>query len=388
MATTKGSAPWPMVKLGEVAEIISGGTPKTSVSDLWDGEIPWVTPADMDSQRILEIEHGARNLTHKGLSASSAVLLPAGAVVMSSRAPIGHIGIAKKPLATNQGCKSFVCSDALYPRYLAHYLFSIREQLQMMGSGATFKELSKSRAKEIPIPLPPLDGQRRIAEILDSAKKLVDQQGMLLRKMVKDLNMAVLAFAEQSARTVKLADIATVATGATPSRKNPDFYGGDIPWVKTDSVNGKVIERTEELITQTGLENSNCKIFREGTILIAMYGQGKTRGQVGLLGLPAATNQACAAVIPKDREDDLYIFRMLDSKYEELRSLGRGGTQPNLNLSLVRNFEIPYPNKRVRETISANLSHVDGLVRLQNARFQGLRELHKSLSTRAFQGEP
>lgn len=169
---------WPMVRLGDVCEVVSGGTPKTSVAEYWDGEIPWVTPADLSKLKGLELFAGARAITQRGVDKSSAVLLPTGSVVLSSRAPIGYVAITQVPMATNQGCKSFIPSPEVDARYLAYHLLSQKDVLQSLGTGATFKELSKSRAADIRIPLPPLEEQGCIAAILDevhSALVRVDQ---------------------------------------------------------------------------------------------------------------------------------------------------------------------------------------------------------------------
>ena len=157
---------WPMVKLGEVAEVVSGGTPKTSIAEYWDGDVPWVTPKDLSNRSNLWISSGSRSITELGLAKSGAILLPRKTVLWSSRAPIGLVAIASNPIATNQGFKSFIPGQNLDSNYLAHFLIQNQTRLQTLGVGATFKEVSARRAAEIQIPLPPLREQKRIAEIL------------------------------------------------------------------------------------------------------------------------------------------------------------------------------------------------------------------------------
>ena len=148
---------WEMVKLGDVCEVVSGGTPKTSVPEYWGNEIVWVTPKDLAGLQGIAITDSEKMLSQEGLNRSSAKPLPAGTVVMSSRAPIGYVGVLQVPGSTNQGCKNFIPSDRIDTNYLAFFLRSNTVMLQQMGTGATFKEISAKRAADIPVPLPPLE---------------------------------------------------------------------------------------------------------------------------------------------------------------------------------------------------------------------------------------
>jgi type I restriction enzyme S subunit len=161
---------WMYTTLGAAARIVSGGTPSTKDPDNFtdEGGHAWLTPADLSGSRRMYVKRGARNLTPKGLANSSAKLLPKGAVLMSSRAPIGYVAVAESDICTNQGFKNFICSEALLPEYAFWWLTFIRPLLERMGSGSTFAELSGAKAREIPIHLPPLAEQRRIVSKVES----------------------------------------------------------------------------------------------------------------------------------------------------------------------------------------------------------------------------
>jgi type I restriction enzyme S subunit len=152
--------------LGAVARVVGGGTPSTKDPDNFTdkGGHAWLTPADLGGTHRMYVKRGARNLTPKGLATSSAKLLPKGAVLMSSRAPIGYVAVADSDICTNQGFKNFICSEALQPEYAFWWLTFIRPLLEQMGSGSTFAEISGAKAREIPIHLPPLAEQHRIVE--------------------------------------------------------------------------------------------------------------------------------------------------------------------------------------------------------------------------------
>ena len=143
----------------------------------------------------------------------------------------------------------------------------------------------------------------------------------------------------------KLAEISKIGTGATPSRTKEElYYGGNINWVKTTEVHNCIITSTEETITQLAIEQTNCKIYPPKTLLMAMYGQGKTRGQIAKLMISAATNQACAAILLNEEVSCLdFIYELLHIKYESIRAMAQGGNQANLNLRLVGAITVILP---------------------------------------------
>lgn len=129
----------------------------------------------------------------------------------------------------------------------------------------------------------------------------------------------------------------------TPPREIAKYWGGDVPWVKTTEINYREIAETEERITRLGLENSSAKIFPKGTLLMAMYGQGVTRGRVAMLGIDAATNQACAAFFPDETISPRYLYAYFTCAYEQVRELGHGANQRNLSLERLQGVKVPVP---------------------------------------------
>lgn len=162
-------AGWEIKTLGEVCDVFNGGTPKTGVAEYWDGEHQWITPAEMGKRSTPYVSETARTVTSLGLKNSSARPLPPYSVILSSRAPIGHLVVNTEPMATNQGCKGLVPTDSINYKFLFFYLSSIVDLLNDLGSGATFKELSGGKLKEVKIPLPPLPEQKRLVTLLDEA---------------------------------------------------------------------------------------------------------------------------------------------------------------------------------------------------------------------------
>jgi len=164
-------ATWRWTAMGDVARVVGGSTPPTGEPSFWNGDIPWITPDDLSGYTSKYIGRGRRSLTQAGYDSCSTQLVPAGTVLFTSRAPIGYVAIAERPVCTNQGFKSFVCGTSVLPDYAFWYLRSAGELARQMASGTTFLELSGRTAARLPIPVPPIEEQRRIVagiEELDS----------------------------------------------------------------------------------------------------------------------------------------------------------------------------------------------------------------------------
>jgi type I restriction enzyme S subunit len=165
---------WRRATVGEIAKVVGGGTPPTAERSYWGGDVPWLTPRDLSGFGGKLIGAGARSLTAAGLRASSATLLPRNSVLLTSRAPIGHVAIASNEVSTNQGFKSFICGPELLPDFLYWYLKSSKSELMRLASGTTFLELSKRSAEKIPLPLPPIAEQRLIVAAIEAQVARID----------------------------------------------------------------------------------------------------------------------------------------------------------------------------------------------------------------------
>lgn len=182
-----------------------------------------------------------------------------------------------------------------------------------------------------------------------------------------------------------------VGSGGTPSRGNSSFWeSGNIPWVKTTEVKYNTILETEEFITAEGLANSAAKMLPVGTLLMAMYGQGVTRGKVAILGIEATCNQACATMNPLDggEIEARYLFHFLTHRYEEIRGMAHGGQQQNLNLDIVRDLRVAFPREVEQQTeITAILDAIDTKIDLHKRKKAVLEDLFRALLHKLMTGE-
>lgn len=154
-------------KIEEICEVVSGGTPSTKVSSYWNGDIIWLTPKDLSNNTSKRIFNSLTTITEEGLNNSAARILPVNSVLLSSRAPIGYLALAGKPLCTNQGFKSMICNpNYLLPEYLYYYLQTKVEELNNISTGSTFKELSGSLLKNYTVTIHDLDMQQHIVDTM------------------------------------------------------------------------------------------------------------------------------------------------------------------------------------------------------------------------------
>ena len=219
---------YPLIKLGEVATIVSGSTPKTNVSEYWDGEYNWVTPAELndDVHVIYETE---RKISEKAVVDTGLKLLPKGTVLLSSRAPIGKVAIAGTEMYCNQGFKNLICSDRIYNKYLFWFLKGKTDYLNSLGRGATFKEISKAIVEKMQIPLPPLETQKQIAKTLDTVSELLSlrkQQLLKLDNLTKSIFYDMfgdLVTNEKGWNQIALGEVGTFKNGINYSRNKSGF---------------------------------------------------------------------------------------------------------------------------------------------------------------------
>lgn len=279
--------------------------------------------------------------------------------------------------------------------YLYHFLCSpvFQNYILNVGSRAAQAGFNKDDLAGLSIPLPPLKEQQRIAAILDKADAIRRKRQQAIALADEFLRAVFLdMFGDpvtnpKGVKLVTLGELCDVATGATPSREKEEYYGGSIPWVKTAEVDGYVIKSTEETITKEGLKNSNCKLNPIGSIVLAMYGQGKTRGKVGILGVEAATNQACAVIKPSPRVIMEYLYMYLRLSYDSLRALGQGAGQPNLNLSIVKGYPVPVPREKEQRNFVDILQKVEKMISRSGHGADEVDVFFNSLSQKAFNGE-
>lgn len=270
--------------------------------------------------------------------------------------------------------------------YLKYAVTSKLETMAGKVHGATMKHIVKKDFDNTLIPYPPKSTQLSIVSELDKINELI----RLKKEQLKDYdNLAQSIFYEMFGDPVenekgwevkKLGEVCSIGTGSTPNRKNKEYYEhGIYPWVKSTEVCNLPIYSVEEFITEEALQNTNCGLYPKDSILMAMYGQGKTRGQVGLLKIEACTNQAVAAIVPSKKINSIFLYRHLMLMYEHIRDMARGGNQANLNLTIVRSIQILLPPLPLQHLFAQRIEQIE---RQKSAVQKSITDLETLLASR------
>ena len=335
-----------IVRLGDVCTVVSGTTPKSTIPEYWDGNINWVTPAELteDSDTIFESQ---RKITQQAVIDSNLKSFPAGTVLLSSRAPIGKVAIAGTEMYCNQGFKNLICSDNVYNRYLYHFLKGQTAYLNSLGRGATFKEISKSIVENIEIPLPPLDEQRHIAATLDKVSDLISKRRQQLDKLDELVKARfVEMFGDLTANHVgweftPLSKLCDVRDGTHDS---PQYLESGYPLLTSKNFTSGEVDFTDcNFISQEDFDKINQRSKVDvGDIVMPM---------IGTIGSPVIVNTEREFAIKnvalikfeKSQISNIFVKQILNSDYfkQKTFSSNRGGTQKFIALGDIRKLPIP-----------------------------------------------
>jgi type I restriction enzyme, S subunit len=286
-----------------------------------------------------------------------------------------------------------------HQRIERHYLLSwlrssyFQNAVQNFGGRAAQAGFNKTDLGKLKIPLPPLAEQRRIAAILESADALRAKRRESLAQLNTLLQSTFLnMFGDPVTNPMGweetcIGDITDMGSGSTPSRRHEDYFDGSIPWVKSTEVNLGTISDTSECVSTSGVEAARLKLYPMGSIVLALYGQGKTRGKCAKLGIDATINQACCSMVPKEPRSTEFLLGFLKQSYFRLRGESRGGNQENLNMGIVRRFPIPFPPLDLQHRFASIVESVEQQKTSQRAHMDELDTLFASLQSRAFRGD-
>lgn len=311
-----------MARLGDICTIVSGSTPKSNVSEYWDGDIKWITPAELNEGSYI-IHDSVRHITELGVDKTGLKPFPKGTVILSSRAPIGKTAIAGCEMYCNQGFKNLICSDKIDPRYLFWFLSAKTDYLNSLGRGATFKEISKEIVANVEIPLPPIPEQIAIAERLEKTSNVISlrkEQLTKLDELVKARFVEMFGDPKDNPNGFtqkRIMDTCRVVTGNTPSRAVAGYYGDFIEWIKTDNiVSGRANPTTAtEYLSERGMEIG--RVVGENSILMAcIAGSLSSIGRACITDRRVAFNQQINAIVPNEYNITfLYVMLQISKDY-------------------------------------------------------------------------
>jgi type I restriction enzyme, S subunit len=370
---------WEVMHLAEVADIYGGGTPDTANPEFWDGEVHWATPTDITALKSNFISSTKNKITEEGLKNSSAKLLPANSILMTSRATVGYCAINTVPMATNQGFANFVSGDKINNKYLLYLLISKRKDIERLGAGSTFLEVSKSSLKKVLIQVPDKKEQQSIAEILESVDTAIEKSSAVIEKtkQLKNGLMQQLLTRGIGHKEFKKTPIGEIPKGWELKKLGqlclgkPEYganvsaleYQKNLPrYIRITDIrdDGNLIQGDPKSIKK---EDAIPYMLNEGDFLFARSG-----ATVGKTYLYRKSNGECAFAgymirfrLDKSQLLPEYLFQLTHSDYyyQWVKGMLRAGAQPNVNATEYSELNIAVPPTNEQEQILGVLSAYD-----------------------------
>ncbi|EIJ41080.1 restriction endonuclease S subunit [Beggiatoa alba B18LD] len=389
---------WEERKLIDICKkITQGGTPDTSNPDYWNGSIEWLTPAEMGKIETRFIDSTVRKITITGLKNCSSDLLPINSVIISTRAPIGHLAINKSEMAINQGCKGLIPKELTNYDFLYYALFIFKSSLIDLGAGNTFKELSGNSLKNFEISLPSFPEQQKIANCLSSLDDLISaetQQLATLKAHKKALMQQLFPAEGETVPQLRFPEflgageweektLGDICDCIVSGRNKPKSFTGNIPWITIPDIQGVKIHSS---ISKLGLsieEIKECgaKIVPKNSVIMSCVG---TFGLVSICEQDLVINQQLHAWLPSQIINNYYLLYSLVLHKNQMERMATHTTIAYLNKDSCNAIIISFPSLPEQQKIASCLSSLDDLITAQTQKINTLKQHKKGLMQQLF----
>ena len=409
-------ADWRECRLGDLGEVVGGGTPPRERAEYWNGSIPWLTPGELTGHSDKYVSETQDCVSELGLAASGARLLSEGSLLVTSRASIGSCALAGRPMATNQGFKNVTPGTEVDPSFLFYLGRTLGKEMTRRASGTTFLEISGREFQRIRVRLPPLQEQRRIAEILDTideaiqaTERVIAKHEQVRARLAKDLlaglsdrvpsdkqnpageglpSAASTTLAGSAWREIPLEDCGHWLSGGTPDTGNSNYWEGEIPWITASSLKCRYLSTSIRRLTPAGVRAGSRIVPRE-TILLVVRGMSlKNEFRVGMAVRPLAFGQDCKALVPTDSVDSKYLLFALEGAEDcVLRMVDEAshGTG-RLQMSLLGSLKVRVPPLEDQRRITEIIDTIDEVIHANERQLGKLRTLRSGLAADLLSG--
>ena len=407
---------WIHTQLGNLVEVKSGiGFPK-ELQGKAKGSYPVYKVGDISKAFLMNnafVDKAENYVSNEEVKILKGSIFREGSTVFAKigeAVKLNRRGYISQPGLADNNVMAVIPLDNSLDRFIYFFLNTV--DLSEAARSTTVPSIRKGDIENLIIPLPPLAEQHYLADKLDSLLariQTVSEQLAAVPALLKQFRQSVLADAVSGKLTagwreeqnIKFGDwishtigeVARVETGKTPSRKQEQYWlNGSIPWLTSSCTNDAITKEAVEFVTECALKECSLKIFPPGTLLLAMYGEGKTRGQVTQIELSAACNQACAAILAQpEKVIPMFLKMVLLSNYEQTRREAVGGNQPNLNLSKVKSIVLLTPSileqTEIVRRVEALFALADQIEQQSRAAAERVALLTQSVLAKAFRGE-
>jgi type I restriction enzyme S subunit len=412
-------AHWEVMRLKRMFRVVNGSTPASGEPAFWDGEIPWVTPEDLGALVGTTIESTRRNITETGYRSCGTTVVPSGSLVLSTRAPIGHLAVAGIDLCTNQGCRSLVFRNAASQRFFFYELLAARPELEALGQGSTFRELATQMLQDVEIATPPQPEQRAIAAFLDRETAQIDALVAKKERLIELLQEKRTALITRAVTkgldpTVPTKDSGVEWLGEIPAHwettplkravhyvEGPgimasDFMPEGVPLLRISGIGGRkaTLDGCNYLSTETVEKKWNQFRVRSGDLLIS--GSASTGFCTEVDETTAGAIPYTGIIIVRPRSEnvarDFVRWMLLSDLFTTQTDLARSGsTIQHFGPSHLARMRVVHPSLEEQQAIAAFLDHetarIDALVAKIHDAIDRLKELRTALISAAVTGE-
>ena len=381
---------WKECRVSDVAEVVGGGTPRTDVAEYWNGEIPWITPRDLSNFKGRYISRGERNISKEGLRDSSAIILPKGAILLSTRAPVGYLAIAKNEVTTNQGFRSLVPFNSTDTVFLFYLLKNNVEYLKSQATGTTFGELAGSVLKSLTFLFPPLAEQRAIASVLSSLDDKIDllhRENQTLEQIAETLFRQWFVDCDYSCT---ISDLIEIQNGyAFKSKDFKDVGVNGVIKIKNISENIVDIYNCDFIEELVANQTDSRFVIKTGDILIAMTGAPGKMGIVPQTERKLWLNQRVGLLKEKYNGSRFLAYLQLKSDYGQdyIDNTATGSVQPNISGIGIENCKFPKITEKQIKEYSEKLLCLYEKVIFNLGQINTLEKLRDTLLPKLMSGE-
>lgn len=384
-------------KLSEIMELIGGGTPKTSIPDYWNGDIPWLSVKDFnnESRYVYKTE---KSITKMGLENSSTKLLSKDDTIISARGTVGAIAMIPFPMAFNQSCYGLRAKAKIVDSVFLYYLIKHNVYILKKNThGSVFDTITRDTFDRIEVDIPHIELQKKIASglsLIDDKIELNNKINDNLLNQIDSHFRALYIDFEQNNGLIPdnfrygiLDELSKeIICGKTPSTKNESYYGGDIPFITIPDMHDKVyVIKTERYLSEEGANSQIKKFLPRNSICVSCIG---TAGLVALVNESSHTNQQINSIIPKENVSPYYVYSLMKTLKDKIISLGQcGSTIVNLNKVQFSKLEVLIPTEQSMSEFDQRVKPMFEQINLLQLENEKLSSLRDSLLPKLMSGE-
>ncbi len=386
---------WREVALDSEIEILSGGTPKTSVKEYWSGSIPWLSVADFNDENRW-VYSAEKKISGLGAENSATSLLRKGDLIISARGTVGALAQVAVPMAFNQSCYGIRAREGVSDDFLFYLIKSKIPGIKRNVHGAVFDTITRDTFSQISVTLPPRDEQLQIAAILSSLDKKIDffqRQNETLEQIAQTIfndwfvKPAAGSVLPAGWKAGTLGEVLEVKGGTTPSTSNPEYWGGEIFWSTPKDLSGNrncYLLETATKITEKGLAHIGSGLLPVGTLLLS------SRAPIGyqvFTAVPMAINQGYIAINSRGDWSNYFTFLWLKANMQLIRAAANGSTFMEISKGSFRGIEVPLPDKDVLGKFTGVVSPLFEKMLFNARSIAALADLRDALLPRLMSGK-